>query len=103
MLGSNPSADPGPKTDPGCSAEHPVSFPDHSQELRDWDESDKSRGSGGWPPDQLPIPQIPVKFGMRAAAGMLLRDANISLHSIGEEPILKGLRPLRDRVESGSG
>ena len=47
MLGSNPSADSGPKTEAGCLAGTPLRlFP----LPRDWDQSDKSRGSGGWPP-----------------------------------------------------
>jgi hypothetical protein len=49
MLGSNPSADSGPKTEAGCLAGTPLRlFP----LPRDWDQSDKSRGSGGWPPDR---------------------------------------------------
>jgi len=46
MLGSNPSADPGPKTEAGCPRGTPFRFFDP----RDWDQSAKSRGSGGWPP-----------------------------------------------------
>ncbi len=46
LLGSNPSADPGAETGDGGEHFAPFSFLD----LRDWQQSDKSRGSGGWPP-----------------------------------------------------
>ena len=44
-VGTNPSADPGAKTEGGRSA-LPAAF----LHLRDWHQCDKSRGSGGWPP-----------------------------------------------------
>jgi len=44
-VGTDPSADPGAKTE-GERPALPVAF----LNLRDWHESDKSRGSGGWPP-----------------------------------------------------
>jgi len=46
MLGSNPSADSGPKTEAGCLAGTPLRlFP----LPRDWAQSDKSRGLGAGP------------------------------------------------------
>lgn len=58
MLGSNPSADSGTKTEAGCH--HDTPFPSLSLP-RDWYQSDKSRGSGGWPPAQQPTknPEFP--------------------------------------------
>jgi len=47
LLGSNPSADPGAETGVGTSDLVPSLF-----YLRDWHESDKSRGSGGRAPRQ---------------------------------------------------
>ena len=44
-MGTDPSADPGAKTE-GRRLVDPAVF----LRLRDWHESDKSRGSGGWPP-----------------------------------------------------
>ena len=44
-VGTDPSADPGAKTE-GRRPAIPAVF----LHLRDWHESDKSRGSGGWPP-----------------------------------------------------
>ena len=49
MLGSNPSAAPGPKTEAGCHEWHPVSFAS-AFTPRDWAQGEKSRGLGGWPP-----------------------------------------------------
>ena len=55
-MGTNPSADPGAKTEGGRSA-LPAAF----GHLRDWRQSDKFRGSGGWPPVRktllFPLPQ----------------------------------------------
>ena len=44
-VGTDPSADPGAKTEGG----RPV-LPAVFLHLRDWHEGDQSRGSGGWPP-----------------------------------------------------
>jgi hypothetical protein len=55
MLGSNPSADSGSKTEEGVSPWHTVPYSTaESQDFcekskpRDWNQSDKSQGSGGW-------------------------------------------------------
>lgn len=44
-VGTDPSAEPGAKTEGGRLA-----LPTAFLRLRDWHESDKSRGAGGWPP-----------------------------------------------------
>jgi hypothetical protein len=52
MPGSNPSADPRPKTEPRCACRHPVSRSAVSTPPF-WEQRVKSRGLGAEPPDQL--------------------------------------------------
>jgi hypothetical protein len=89
MLGSNPSADSGPKTEAGCRCWHPVS---RSAGLRPpfWEQRVKSRGPGGRVPRSTTFnttgtagsPKAPI-LSNRAVRPQTLLDRCIQ---IDEEP-----------------
>ena len=92
MQGCNPSADPGTKTEAGCPARHLASL--GPREPRDWYQSDKSRGPGGWPPDAPFLYHLRIVH-VRQISPRMLDTANRSARASSPPPIdLASIRTL---------